>query len=47
MVLAFVLIIGTPERLKCGKQIGSYVAGRGRLLAQMLGRIWALPVGSG
>jgi len=23
--LAFVLIIGTPERFKCGKQIGSYV----------------------
>src|ERR1700722_14795800 len=23
--LAFVLIIGTPERVKCGKQIGSYV----------------------
>jgi transposase len=23
--LAFVLIIGTPERLRCGKQIGSYL----------------------
>ncbi len=23
--LAFVLIIGTPERFPCGKQIGSYV----------------------
>src|SRR6185437_13338053 len=23
--LAFVLIIGTPQRFKCGKQIGSYV----------------------
>jgi transposase len=23
--LAFVLIIGTPERFECGKQIGSYV----------------------
>ena len=23
--LAFVLIIGTPERFKCGKQIGSYI----------------------
>jgi transposase len=23
--LAFVLVIGTPERFKCGKQIGSYV----------------------
>ena len=23
--LAFVLIIGTPERFQCGKQIGSYV----------------------
>src|SRR5260370_17691853 len=23
--LAFVLIIGTPKRFKCGKQIGSYV----------------------
>ena len=23
--LAFVLIIGTPERFKCGKQVGSYV----------------------
>ena len=23
--LAFVLIIGTPERFRCGKQIGSYV----------------------
>jgi transposase len=23
--LAFVLIIGTPERFRCGKQVGSYV----------------------